>query len=244
MKISSNQADKLGEQLRCGKIDADGLQKLNAYRASFAIAYAHVENVLTEYLKLKVTGRPSNSTIAIVEKLKRETIRLTQIQDIAGCRFLVHTLSDQDVAANNAHFWLPDTDFEDRRVNPSHGYRALHLISRFQKRQVEIQIRTRFQHAWAEISEKLADMYGQEVKYGRGPEHVKDFLGQLSVACEAIDVAYDKKLSYANRTYRIRLARSQDGRRAQKQLKELTVGYSDTVNKANKLIREFGKGGQ
>jgi ppGpp synthetase/RelA/SpoT-type nucleotidyltranferase len=45
---------------------------------------------------------------------------------------------------------------------------------------VEIQVRTRLQHVWAELSEKLADQLGNEVKYGGGPALIKQLLDQSS----------------------------------------------------------------
>ena len=45
---------------------------------------------------------------------------------------------------------------------------------------VEIQIRTTFQHIWAELSEKYADLYGTDIKYGAGTEEIKQLLETLS----------------------------------------------------------------
>jgi ppGpp synthetase/RelA/SpoT-type nucleotidyltranferase len=56
----------------------------------------------------------------------------------------------------------------DRRNNPSHGYRAVHLVVRYEKKLVEIQVRTHLQHLWAELSEKLSDQVGLALKYGGG----------------------------------------------------------------------------
>lgn len=241
-RVSKSQADKLGDFLREGRINAEVLERLNEYRASFSPAYSFVERVLKETLALRgVAGRPSKSTIAIVEKLKRETIRLTQIQDIAGCRFLVRSLSDQDGLAERAAFWMPNTEFDDRRLRPSHGYRALHLIAPFNDRHVEIQIRTRYQHAWAEISEKLADKYGQEVKYGKGPDIVQEFLVKLSTAIQEMDIAYDSRLRHSDETLRLRASRGGAGRLAQKKLKELSLEHTRAMSKANRIVREFGE---
>ena len=45
---------------------------------------------------------------------------------------------------------------------------------------VEIQVRTQLQHVWAELSEKLADRYGMDVKYGGGPEAIYAHLAPAS----------------------------------------------------------------
>ncbi|GAA1781049.1 hypothetical protein GCM10009834_45680 [Streptomonospora arabica] len=36
---------------------------------------------------------------------------------------------------------------------------------------VEIQVRTRWQHEWAEMFEKLADLVGRDIRYGYPPRH-------------------------------------------------------------------------
>ena len=55
----------------------------------------------------------------------------------------------------------------DRRANPSHGYRAIHVIVRHEEKLVEIQVRTSLQHVWAELSEKMSDVFDPAIKYAR-----------------------------------------------------------------------------
>jgi len=59
--------------------------------------------------------------------------------------------------------------FEDRRLEPNHGYRAVHLIVEVENYPVEIQVRTALQHSWAEAFEKLADRLGRGIRYGDVP---------------------------------------------------------------------------
>lgn len=82
MELSKTQIDRLGDRLRRGPIDEADLRLLDSYRKSFADAYDHVIRVIREPLNLAPTGRPAKSTTSIIEKLKRESIRLSQIQDI------------------------------------------------------------------------------------------------------------------------------------------------------------------
>lgn len=67
----------------------------------------------------------------------------------------------------------------DRRQRPSHGYRAVHVIARPNILPIEVQVRTRLQHLWAEISEKLADQLGVDVKYGGGPHMARQYLDHM-----------------------------------------------------------------
>jgi ppGpp synthetase/RelA/SpoT-type nucleotidyltranferase len=51
---------------------------------------------IRDQLGLEPTGRPAKSTTSITEKLHRESIRLTQIQDIAGCRIVISDIAEQE----------------------------------------------------------------------------------------------------------------------------------------------------
>jgi ppGpp synthetase/RelA/SpoT-type nucleotidyltranferase len=75
---------------------------------------------------------------------------------------------------------FPDAKLVDRRAQPSFGYRAIHLVIPADSKLVEIQVRTQFQHLWAQYSEALADRTGHELKYGAGDERVRAFLENLS----------------------------------------------------------------
>jgi len=178
--MSNSQIDKLGRDLRSGQINAENLKRLELFRAEFGEAYKAVEDLFVNKLKLRITGRPSKSTVAIVEKLKRETIRLSQIQDIAGCRVLVPDIGAQDRLVHVLDTMLGRVVIDDKRDVPTHGYRAVHVIALHGNRPVEVQVRTFHQHAWAEISEKLADIFGQSIKYGAGEPWVLKFLSELS----------------------------------------------------------------
>lgn len=185
--LSNSQIDKIGAKLRAGDIDADCLRKLESFRGLYVRAYRHVEDMLENKMGLPITGRPSKSTVAIVEKLKRETIRLSQIQDIAGCRVLVGGLFEQDNLVEALLILFTNVEVDDKRRTPTNGYRAVHVIVWHEGRPVEIQVRTRLQHAWAEISEKIADDHGHDIKYGKGDEGARVFLDKLSLAMESLE---------------------------------------------------------
>ncbi len=53
-----------------------------------------------------------------------------------------------------------------------HGYSAVHVIVFPEGAPVEIQVRTSWQHEWAELFEKLADLIGRGIRYGEPPENV------------------------------------------------------------------------
>jgi putative GTP pyrophosphokinase len=75
----------------------------------------------------------------------------------------------------------------DRRLKPSHGYRAVHLILREQDKAIEVQIRTALQHAWAEMCEKCADIFDPSVKYGGGPQLLRNTLDTAAALIHQIE---------------------------------------------------------
>jgi putative GTP pyrophosphokinase len=186
-EISKTQIDRLGERLKKDSSAESDLRLLEQYRHSFDSAYEIVRKAIREELSLEATGR-RKTTQSIVDKLRRESIRLTQIQDIAGCRLIAADIADQDQLVSSLNSYFAKVTIADRRERSSHGYRAVHLIVQTQEKLVEIQVRTELQHLWAEYSEKLADFYGQGVKYGSGDTVPLGLLTLLSERIRKIEL--------------------------------------------------------
>lgn len=178
--MTKTQIDRLGDRLRSGSISEAELKMLDAYRKSFGVAYENVIKVIRENLKLQPTGRPAKSTTSIIDKLHRESIRLSQIQDIAGCRIVVKEMQEQDCVTGLIRDAFSSLSLVDRRVKPNFGYRAVHLIVKIEEKLIEIQVRTILQHKWAEYSEKFSDKIDPAIKYGGGPEAIQTHLSALS----------------------------------------------------------------
>lgn len=174
-EISKTQIDRLGEHLKKDSSTEADLRLLEQYRQSFDNAYEIVRKAIREQLSLETTGR-RKTTQSIVDKLRRESIRLTQIQDIAGCRLLVEDITNQNEVVTSLCNLFEDVIIVDRREKPSHGYRAVHVIVRYREKFTEIQVRTVLQHLWAELSEKYSDVVDQAIKYGGGNEEIQEYL--------------------------------------------------------------------
>lgn len=179
-RLSKTQVDRLGERLRGQAFDEADLRMLDEYRRTFGPAYDRVVEQVRKTTGLPVSGRRAKSTTSIIEKLIRESIRLSQMQDIAGCRTIVGDVVDQDRAVQAIASAFEDVSILDRRVKPSHGYRAVHVVVRDSGSAIEIQVRTVLQHLWAEISERFADTVDPAVKYGRGDVEVRGFLDEAT----------------------------------------------------------------
>jgi putative GTP pyrophosphokinase len=179
-EISKSQIDRLGDRLRTDAIHEEDLRLLDFYRRSFRDAYEEVIGKIREQVDLEITGRPAKSITSIADKLRRESIRLSQIQDIAGLRLVVEDLAHQDDLISQINHMFTQTTIVDRRANPSHGYRAVHLIVVSREKLIEVQVRTALQHMWAESSEKLSDIVDSAIKYGGGDAKIVDILASAS----------------------------------------------------------------
>ena len=95
---------------------------------------------------------------------------LSRMQDIAGVRLVAEmNRTEQDQLVKRIVELFPGADVKDRRAEPSHGYRAVHVIVEVDQRLVEIQVRTVLQDLWAQVVERLADRWGRGIRYGELP---------------------------------------------------------------------------
>lgn len=247
-EISKAQIDLLGDRLRDGTpADAD-LRMLDDYRRSFGTAYEFVVQTIRRNLSLEPTGRPAKSTGAVMEKLHRETIRLSQVQDIAGCRIVVEGPVEQERVVEALRAAFAKATVVDRRASPSYGYRAVHVIVAVSGRLVEVQIRAVLQHTWAEISEKLSDVLDPAIKYGGGPDQVKGALangstaiGSFETAERAVDIALAK--THASQEVIAEEAR-QALSAARRQLVEIKKQLDDALRKSVSAWVEGQRPGQ
>lgn len=188
-EFSKSQIDRLGDRLRKGPPSDADLRLLDEYRRSFGPAYDFVIRTIRDKLQLEPTGRPAKSTSSITEKLRRESIRLSQVQDVAGCRVIVGDTLDQDRTIARLREIFQDCKVIDRRTTPSYGYRAVHVIVTTEGLNVEIQVRTSLQHLWAEYSERLADVVDSSIKYGGGDGVIRSALAVFADLVSQIEVA-------------------------------------------------------
>lgn len=114
----------------------------------------------------------------IAGKLLREPrMKLSRMADIGGVRaILPNQAAAHRVAGRLRRNWTI-TKVRDYTAEPKEdGYRALHLISRNRGRFVEIQLRTPNQDFWANLVETLSRTSFPGLKFGQGPEELREFL--------------------------------------------------------------------
>lgn len=125
---------------------------------------------------------------SIVAKLKRGAITgLERMQDIGGLRVIMGDIADvrrlHEAITSQFHHTaiIPPKDYI---ANPKpDGYRSLHQVFAYKSRnhpeldnlRVEIQLRTRLQHAWATAVETLGIIDNSSFKSGEGSEEAKRY---------------------------------------------------------------------
>ena len=104
--------------------------------------------------------------LGTLEKVKRNHTRLSTMRDIADARVVgTWRLSVQDALAQKIVDRFPGALMVDRRRQPTHGYRAVHVVVPYKEVVVEIQVRTEMQDKWAQLFETLADRVGRDIRY-------------------------------------------------------------------------------
>jgi ppGpp synthetase/RelA/SpoT-type nucleotidyltranferase len=147
-----------------------------------------LQHWLTQYGSAYYIAQRLKRKPQILRKLRRFSVRLTQLQDIGGCRIIVQTNADVDrllsflndkVAADGRITLGRATDYRERGRDDS-GYRAVHLILERSGLKLELQIRSRIQHYWAESIERTSVIYGHYLKELDGDPVVVNYFKELS----------------------------------------------------------------
>lgn len=156
--MSKSKLDRLGERMAAAEQMA--AEDLDLFRQVAGVCQEAAGYVRSQLAELGYAATPRvKTTGTLVDKLRRQRTRLSQVQDLAGARFVVADRQAQDAAVNAvcAKFEaLGNTcKADDLRHDPSFGYRAVHVIVHLGQVRVEVQVRTELQDMWAQIVEDL-----------------------------------------------------------------------------------------
>ncbi len=132
---------------------------------------------------------------SIDSKLSRfPSIRLSQMQDIGGCRAIVKTVSHVHQLAflyRSSQFKHKPDRTDDYIEKPkTSGYRGIHLVYRYNSDRsetynglkIEIQLRSKLQHAWATAVETVGTFIKQALKSSQGEEEWLRFFALMGSA--------------------------------------------------------------
>lgn len=128
-------------------------------------------------------------SVSIISKLQRyPQMQLSRMQDIGGIRAIV---KDIDAARKLRNLYIESQRFQhelggqkDYITSPKPtGYRGIHLIYKYKNINIpdfdglyiELQIRTKLQHAWATSVETMGTFLKQALKSSEGPDQWLDF---------------------------------------------------------------------
>ena len=134
--------------------------------------------------------------ISIADKLHRfPKMKLSQIQDIGGCRAVLETV---DNVRSLADYYIHMSNIKHQRTTvddyisqpKASGYRGVHIVYRYRsdKNQkyndlkIEMQLRSRYQHAWATAVETVGTFVRQALKSSIGEDDWLRFFALMGTA--------------------------------------------------------------
>ena len=190
---SRTAVDKAGRLLAAGTGASNPLSSapVSAVIDNWRSSHSFPLNTLQMGLRQKAAGIDRHAVVAqrlkrvpsIIHKLRRyPKMQLSRMQDIGGARAVVPTIAHVDAlrrlySRSRARHELANE--RDYIRNPKEsGYRCVHLVYRYKSNQydmynglqIELQIRTRMQHAWATAVETVGTFLGESLKSSQGPE--------------------------------------------------------------------------
>jgi len=196
VSISKSRIDKAGRNLaHPGELTIESIEleeNFDDYRISHLEPLSSITLELqgwlhdygeSYYIAQRVKRKPQ-----IIRKLRRLSVRLTQLQDIGGCRIIVENNEGVDrlidfikkKVKNTASFELKRiTDYREQGRDLT-GYRSAHLLLQRDGRSIELQIRSRIQHYWSESIERTSVIYGKYLKEQEGDPIVIAYFKHLS----------------------------------------------------------------
>jgi ppGpp synthetase/RelA/SpoT-type nucleotidyltranferase len=123
--------------------------------------------------QMSVTAR-AKTVDTLVQKLQRTTLKLGDVQDLAGVRIdadIVLTQQTNLAQEIAEHFGAPPRAIKDIRPNPHSGYRAVHVVLTLPAGRAEVQIRTLVQSEWANAYEGIGEVVGRGIRYNETHEN-------------------------------------------------------------------------
>jgi putative GTP pyrophosphokinase len=205
LKYSKSKTDEAGKVLCNNNFSKEEKNNALEILSNWRAPHSYPMHVFKKRLKLtsekidknSLTSQRLKRVPSIIKKLNRiNTMKLTQMQDIAGCRTI---LSNVDLAEKLYKEYYHNGDLKHKKINQKDyilypkedGYRSIHIIYKYfsDKKNInynglliEVQIRSKIQHIWATAVETVDFFTGQAIKTNEGEEDWKYFFKLVSSA--------------------------------------------------------------
>lgn len=185
---------------RYSEEDVERLITVATYMQQFKEPRELVAGQLHNFVRM-IHGNPdgrissrAKTRLAVSKKLRRRrTMRLAQVEDIAGCRVVLDTAADVATLLASILGCWPSAKVKNHVDDPRPtGYRALHVIVKQDGFPVEIQLRTVSQNRWADAVEQFADRYGlnnvgNSLKDGEAPAFIVRYFERAALKLATIE---------------------------------------------------------
>ncbi len=206
LKYSKNDIDRAGNVL-AGKPDPK-INQNSAIEILENFRSIHIHPLIVFRMSLIRKSKTISNTALISQRLKRapsivnklkiqKNMSLSQMQDIGGLRVVldnleeVYTLRDMIREGENQtafkSTFSKETDYIEKPKES--GYRSIHLIYKYDRKvtldrqcRIEVQIRTKIQHAWATAVEVIGTYLMQPLKQSFGDEELLELFKDISKA--------------------------------------------------------------
>lgn len=207
-EYSKNQVNQAARALADGTLpEADqdeALEVLNNWRSSHSFPLntfqVTLRNKARKAYPHALVAQRLKRTTSILRKLQRfDTMNLTQMQDIGGCRAVLLNVPQ----ARRLHRAYLRSSLKHRLVNQKNyidnpkrsGYRSIHLIYEYYSDRmdtyngllIEIQIRSQVQHSWATAVETVGTFIRRSLKSSEGPERWLRFFTLVGAAFATLE---------------------------------------------------------
>lgn len=191
--FSRGEVNRAGSLLARNGVDADvlaighALDVLNNWRSSHSFPLNALQIALRQrsasVCEAPIVAQRLKRVPSIIQKLRRiSRMNLARMQDIGGARAVLPTIAHVDSlrevyrGSRTRHELAQERDYVRHPKNS--GYRSIHLVYRYHSDrndrynglQIELQLRTRLQHAWATAVETVGTFLGQSLKASQGRE--------------------------------------------------------------------------
>lgn len=202
--LSRSALNKVGDILISDTATSEERKAATKTLNQWRMCHAYPINTFNATLRTRLKTVDADGLVAqrlkrlptIIDKLKRfPNMALSRMQDIGGLRAIVSSVmkvrtleTEYKSKSRFKHELVGEKDYITEPARS--GYRGVHLIYKYKNRQapqyndlqLELQIRTKLQHAWATAVETMGTFLGQALKSSQGDAEWREFFAVTSSA--------------------------------------------------------------